>query len=283
MTTITDGSKPLSRGLLWCMFIEWVCEASPALGICGCWSSRIAPVSVRGAFLLLGLILPLAAWEEGDACVVVANAGSGREATLILRCAACSLTAARYLAALACSGSISASRHASLCQQYMQITCCVPYTRCLRRLQKHADTWHDLSADSSSVPCRKFIAMPPIKVDTQDAGLTQCCLKVCDSPGKVALVCKGSPSSNMCIHIPSVKLQSSVISLDCRLLFATLQPVQDVTLFRVNVTQLYTHRTDYVNTSSSERAVPAIWLLGKSRLPWQRQSPGGEPRETMQI
>ena len=97
------------------------------------------------------------------------------------------------------------------------------------RLQKHADTWHDLSANSSSVLCEKQIAMPSIQVSTHDMGLTQCCLKVSNGPGKVPLVCESSPSSDMCIHISPVKLQSAVIRLDRRLLFATLQHVQDVT------------------------------------------------------
>ena len=65
-------------------------------------------------------------------------------------------------------------------------------------------------------------------------GLTQRCLEVCNCPGKVPLVCKCSPPSNMCINIPSVKLQSAIVRLDCRILVATLQYVQDVTPFMVD-------------------------------------------------
>ena len=72
-------------------------------------SSGGASLPACGAALLLELIVPSAARWAGDACTSLAVAGLAHGATLTLRCAVCALTALRYLAAFACSGSISAS------------------------------------------------------------------------------------------------------------------------------------------------------------------------------
>ena len=72
-------------------------------------SSRGAPLPACVAALLLESIVASAARWEGDACTSLAVAGLAHGAALTLRCAVCALTAVRYLAAFACSGSISAS------------------------------------------------------------------------------------------------------------------------------------------------------------------------------
>ncbi len=190
----------------------YVCADIPDPGLeGGCSSSGGPPVSALGVHLLLKLPPALAVCEKEVACMGFAFAGPGRRTHADIE--VCGLRP--HCCQILCS----------ICMLWINL-CKYTILSVPRTIAGHImtfvhkdgsgayrsmlDSRHDLS---SNRPPDRFQGhfTTPSSQGAQDAGLTQRCLKVFNSPGKVPLICKSSPASNMCINISPVKLQSAVI------------------------------------------------------------------------